>query len=58
MPRTVTHTYIVLCLSLQWLPIVHNDRLQTGQYCLPIALEKLPVNYSLHNPEVSNMSTH
>uniref|UniRef100_A0AAY4AAK9 Dedicator of cytokinesis 8 n=1 Tax=Denticeps clupeoides TaxID=299321 RepID=A0AAY4AAK9_9TELE len=39
-------------LTGNWLPIVHNDRLQTGQYCLPIALERLPVNYSLHSPEV------
>ncbi|KAL2079535.1 hypothetical protein ACEWY4_025279 [Coilia grayii] len=38
-------------VGYSWLPIVHNDRLQTGQYCLPIAQEKLPVNYSLHSPE-------
>ncbi|XP_028849736.1 dedicator of cytokinesis protein 8 isoform X2 [Denticeps clupeoides] len=38
-------------IGYSWLPIVHNDRLQTGQYCLPIALERLPVNYSLHSPE-------
>ncbi|XP_031440380.1 dedicator of cytokinesis protein 8 isoform X2 [Clupea harengus] len=38
-------------IGYSWMPIVHNDRLQTGQYCLPIALEKLPVNYSLHSPE-------
>lgn len=37
---------------MQWLPILNNDRLQTGQFCLPIALERLPVNYSLHTPEV------
>uniref|UniRef100_A0A665X650 Dedicator of cytokinesis 8 n=1 Tax=Echeneis naucrates TaxID=173247 RepID=A0A665X650_ECHNA len=41
------------CLPFtQWLPILNNDRLQTGQFCLPIALERLPVNYSLHTPEV------
>ncbi|XP_076145387.1 dedicator of cytokinesis protein 8 isoform X3 [Alosa pseudoharengus] len=38
-------------VGYSWLPIVHTDRLQTGQYCLPIALEKLPVNYSMHSPE-------
>ncbi|XP_037633423.1 dedicator of cytokinesis protein 8 isoform X1 [Sebastes umbrosus] len=34
-----------------WLPMLNNDRLQTGQFCLPILLEKLPANYSLHTPE-------
>ncbi|KAM8760403.1 dedicator of cytokinesis protein 8 isoform 1-T1 [Acanthopagrus schlegelii] len=38
-------------IGYSWLPIVNNDRLQTGQFCLPIALERLPVNYSLHTPE-------
>lgn len=36
----------------QWLPILLNDRLQTGHYCLPVALDKLPVHYSIHSPEV------
>uniref|UniRef100_A0A665X6A7 Dedicator of cytokinesis 8 n=1 Tax=Echeneis naucrates TaxID=173247 RepID=A0A665X6A7_ECHNA len=39
-------------IGYSWLPILNNDRLQTGQFCLPIALERLPVNYSLHTPEV------
>ncbi|KAG7481213.1 hypothetical protein MATL_G00064220 [Megalops atlanticus] len=38
-------------IGYSWLPMVNNDQLQTGQYCLPIALDKLPVNYSLHSPE-------
>lgn len=38
--------------SLQWLPILNNDRLQTGQQCLPIVLDRLPLNYSMHSPEV------
>ncbi|XP_029468971.1 dedicator of cytokinesis protein 8 isoform X2 [Rhinatrema bivittatum] len=38
-------------LGYSWLPILLNDRLQTGHYCLPVALEKLPLNYSLHSPE-------
>lgn len=42
---------------IQWLPMLNNDRLQTGQFCLPIVLDRLPVNYSLHAPEV-NTSTH
>uniref|UniRef100_A0A8C1KKU6 Dedicator of cytokinesis 8 n=1 Tax=Cyprinus carpio TaxID=7962 RepID=A0A8C1KKU6_CYPCA len=44
--------------SLQWLPMLNNDRLQTGQQCLPIILDKLPVNYSLHSPEVQSTISH
>uniref|UniRef100_A0A8C8J219 Dedicator of cytokinesis 8 n=1 Tax=Oncorhynchus tshawytscha TaxID=74940 RepID=A0A8C8J219_ONCTS len=46
--------YHISCQQKQnqtWLPILSCDRLQTGQYCLPIALDRLPVNYSLHSPE-------
>uniref|UniRef100_A0A7N9AXY8 Dedicator of cytokinesis 8 n=1 Tax=Mastacembelus armatus TaxID=205130 RepID=A0A7N9AXY8_9TELE len=39
-------------IGYSWLPILNNDRLQTGQFCLPILLERLPINYSLHTPEV------
>ncbi|XP_036434251.1 dedicator of cytokinesis protein 8 isoform X2 [Colossoma macropomum] len=38
-------------IGYSWLPILNNERLQMGQYCLPIALERLPVNYSMHSPE-------
>ncbi|XP_063752752.1 LOW QUALITY PROTEIN: dedicator of cytokinesis protein 8 [Eleginops maclovinus] len=38
-------------IGYSWLPMLNNDRLQTGQFCLPIALERLPPNYSLHTPE-------
>ncbi|TRY86506.1 hypothetical protein DNTS_010131 [Danionella cerebrum] len=38
-------------IGYSWLPILNNDRLQTGQQCLPIILDKLPFNYSLHSPE-------
>ncbi|KAF7669881.1 hypothetical protein LDENG_00100590 [Lucifuga dentata] len=38
-------------IGYSWLPILNNDRLQTGQFCLPIILDRLPVNYSLHIPE-------
>ncbi|KAM3868150.1 dedicator of cytokinesis protein 8 [Diretmus argenteus] len=38
-------------IGYSWLPMWSNDRLQTGQYCLPIVLDRLPVNYSLHSPE-------
>ncbi|XP_067376191.1 dedicator of cytokinesis protein 8 isoform X1 [Channa argus] len=38
-------------IGYSWLPMLNNDRLQTGQFCLPIVLERLPVNYSMHTPE-------
>uniref|UniRef100_A0A671L6F9 Dedicator of cytokinesis 8 n=1 Tax=Sinocyclocheilus anshuiensis TaxID=1608454 RepID=A0A671L6F9_9TELE len=38
-------------IGYSWLPMLNNDRLQTGQQCLPIILDKLPGNYSLHSPE-------
>ncbi|XP_057213627.1 dedicator of cytokinesis protein 8 isoform X1 [Triplophysa rosa] len=38
-------------IGYSWLPIWNNDRLQTGQQCLPIVLDKLPLNYSMHSPE-------
>uniref|UniRef100_A0A8B9I9Y7 Dedicator of cytokinesis 8 n=1 Tax=Anser brachyrhynchus TaxID=132585 RepID=A0A8B9I9Y7_9AVES len=38
-------------VGYSWLPILLNDRLQTGHYCLPVALDKLPFHYSIHSPE-------
>ncbi|RMC16389.1 hypothetical protein DUI87_06716 [Hirundo rustica rustica] len=38
-------------LGYSWLPILVNDRLQTGHYSLPVALDKLPLHYSIHSPE-------
>uniref|UniRef100_A0A2K6FIJ3 Dedicator of cytokinesis 8 n=2 Tax=Propithecus coquereli TaxID=379532 RepID=A0A2K6FIJ3_PROCO len=42
-------------LGYSWLPILLNERLQTGSYCLPVALEKLPPNYSMHSAEDNHM---
>ncbi|XP_005999457.1 dedicator of cytokinesis protein 8 isoform X2 [Latimeria chalumnae] len=38
-------------IGYSWLPILANERLQIGHYCLPVALDKLPTNYSMHSPE-------
>ncbi|KAM8792920.1 dedicator of cytokinesis protein 8 [Eudromia elegans] len=38
-------------LGYTWLPILLNDRVQTGHYSLPVALDKLPAHYSIHSPE-------
>uniref|UniRef100_F6RV63 Dedicator of cytokinesis 8 n=1 Tax=Callithrix jacchus TaxID=9483 RepID=F6RV63_CALJA len=42
-------------LGYSWLPILLNERLQTGSYCLPVALEKLPPNYSMHSAEDNHL---
>ncbi|XP_069084743.1 dedicator of cytokinesis protein 8 isoform X1 [Pleurodeles waltl] len=44
-------TSVETLLGYSWLPIILNDRLQTGTYCLPVALDKLPFNYWMHSPE-------
>ncbi|XP_069783742.1 dedicator of cytokinesis protein 8 isoform X2 [Narcine bancroftii] len=38
-------------IGYSWLPILMNERLQTGRYCLPVALDRLPTKYSMHSPE-------
>ncbi|XP_061881714.1 dedicator of cytokinesis protein 8 isoform X1 [Entelurus aequoreus] len=38
-------------IGYSWLPLWINDRLNTGQFCLPIVLDRLPPNYSLHTAE-------
>uniref|UniRef100_A0A8C3UR56 Dedicator of cytokinesis 8 n=1 Tax=Catharus ustulatus TaxID=91951 RepID=A0A8C3UR56_CATUS len=44
-------TSVETLLGYSWLPILLNDRLQTGHYSLPVALDKLPLHYSIHSPE-------
>uniref|UniRef100_UPI00398F3272 dedicator of cytokinesis protein 8 isoform X2 n=1 Tax=Pristiophorus japonicus TaxID=55135 RepID=UPI00398F3272 len=43
-------------IGYSWLPILMNERLQTGHYCLPVALDRLPNKYSMHSPEIPNQS--
>ncbi|XP_062854998.1 dedicator of cytokinesis protein 8 [Trichomycterus rosablanca] len=38
-------------IGYTWLPMLNNEELQIGAFCLPIALERLPINYLLHSPE-------
>ncbi|XP_030883567.1 dedicator of cytokinesis protein 7 isoform X5 [Leptonychotes weddellii] len=35
-----------------WIPVLQNGRLKTGQFCLPVSLEKPPQAYSVLSPEV------
>lgn len=41
---------------LKWIPMLQNGRLKTGQFCLPVSLEKPPQAYSVLSPEVSTFS--
>lgn len=34
--------------------MLQNGRLKTGQFCLPVSLEKPPQAYSVLSPEVSD----
>lgn len=43
----------VVFFSCQWIPMLQNGRLKTGQFCLPVSLEKPPQAYSVLSPEVS-----
>uniref|UniRef100_G3SQF0 Dedicator of cytokinesis 7 n=1 Tax=Loxodonta africana TaxID=9785 RepID=G3SQF0_LOXAF len=36
----------------KWIPMLQNGRLKTGQFCLPVSLEKPPQAYSVLSPEV------
>ncbi|XP_030062500.1 dedicator of cytokinesis protein 7 isoform X5 [Microcaecilia unicolor] len=36
-----------------WIPMLQNGRLKTGQFCLPVSLEKPPQAYSVLSPEVA-----
>ncbi|XP_039591200.1 dedicator of cytokinesis protein 7 isoform X13 [Polypterus senegalus] len=35
-----------------WIPMLQNGRLRTGQFCLPVSLEKPPQSYSVLSPDV------
>ncbi|XP_024276874.1 dedicator of cytokinesis protein 7 isoform X3 [Oncorhynchus tshawytscha] len=35
-----------------WIPMLQNGRLRTGNFCLPVSLEKPPQSYSVLSPDV------
>ena len=35
-----------------WLPLLRDGRLLTGEFCLPMSVEKPPSHYSMLHPEV------
>ena len=42
-----------LSLYFQWIPLMKDGRLNTGDFLLPVSVDKLPSRYSLLNPDVS-----
>ncbi|XP_077861413.1 dedicator of cytokinesis protein 7-like [Saccoglossus kowalevskii] len=39
-------------IGYTWIPAMHDGRLQTGEFCLPVSVEKPPSNYYMLSPEV------
>lgn len=35
-----------------WLPLLRDGRLLTGEFCLPVSVERPPSHYSMLHPEV------
>uniref|UniRef100_A0A4W3I955 Dedicator of cytokinesis 7 n=1 Tax=Callorhinchus milii TaxID=7868 RepID=A0A4W3I955_CALMI len=47
------NTLLETPVGYTWIPMLQNGRLKTGQFCLPVSLEKPPQSYSVLSPEVS-----
>ncbi|XP_070541056.1 dedicator of cytokinesis protein 7-like isoform X2 [Ptychodera flava] len=39
-------------IGYTWIPALHDDRLRTGEFCLPVSMDKPPSNYFMLSPEV------
>ena len=39
-------------VGYSWLPLLRDGRLLTGEFCLPVSVEKPPSHYSMLHPEV------
>lgn len=39
-------------IGYTWLPLLRENRLVTGEFSLPVSLEKPPSNYSVLHPDV------
>uniref|UniRef100_A0A4W3ICG8 Dedicator of cytokinesis 7 n=1 Tax=Callorhinchus milii TaxID=7868 RepID=A0A4W3ICG8_CALMI len=46
------NTLLETPVGYTWIPMLQNGRLKTGQFCLPVSLEKPPQSYSVLSPEV------
>ena len=50
--RKVEMTPIETIVGYTWLPLLRDGHLLTGEFCLPVSVEKPPPHYSLLHPEV------
>jgi hypothetical protein len=42
---------------MQWIPLYQDGRLKTGDFELPVSLDKLPDSYFYLSPEVNNKTS-
>jgi dedicator of cytokinesis protein 6/7/8 len=45
-------TQLETVVGYTWLPLLRDGRLLTGEFCLPVSVEKPPTSYSMLHPEV------
>ena len=45
-------TQLETVVGYTWLPMLRDGRLLTGEFCLPVSIEKPPSHYSMLHPEV------
>ncbi|KAK1164280.1 hypothetical protein AOXY_G16336 [Acipenser oxyrinchus oxyrinchus] len=45
-------TPLETAVGYTWIPMLQNGRIRTGQFCLPVSLEKPPQSYSVLSPDV------
>jgi len=50
--RKVEQPTVETPVGYTWLPVFRDGRLQTGEFCLPVMMEKPPPNYSYIPPDV------
>ena len=50
-PELETHA-LEMVVGYTWLPLLRDGRLVTGDFCLPVSVDKLPSHYSMLHPEV------
>nr|XP_018911108.1 PREDICTED: dedicator of cytokinesis protein 7 [Bemisia tabaci] len=50
--RKAEQTAVEVPVGYSWLPLIKDDSLQTGEYCLPVTMEHPPLNYSYITPDV------
>ncbi|XKL65388.1 hypothetical protein PGB90_008808 [Kerria lacca] len=50
--RKIENSSVETPVGYTWLPLLKDQRLQTGEFCLPVTLEYPPSNYSYISPDI------